>query len=195
MIRKYVLSIASFGLLLSAASCGEKATDANKIAQKWQMTIAQSSYDSALNVQLGNVDTITSIPEEVTKMYNLPSNLDSAKAFMKEQIKTGMNSQREQMMQTIYDFQKDGLVKVYSLKGETPPDTSNHYIVKDKQLLLTQKNPMDPTAKVDTLHFDIITLTSDSLTFKVNDAKVPAEQATQPLTFVVYKEVAKETKK
>ena len=188
MIRKYVLGLAALTALMSQVSCKG---GSSSIEGKWRLSIPTTKLDSIRDAQFQQIDTMSVLPAEAA-MFGLPNNLDSAKAMLKDQITAQVENQKKQLNETVYEFRKDSVVKVYLSSNPAQSDSSNKWVAKEKSFMIISNNPnpmqQGAPAGPDTLRFDILHSSSDSLSIKINDPKMQEAQAAEPLNYVKIKE-------
>lgn len=211
-MRKSILALGAFGIL-SFASCGG---GSGNIAQKWQVLYEDNTAqrDSFYNAQMEAIDTLTQFPADFLEMQKEMkqmhpdtlalmdpemvqvlsiSDLSAFKAKMKESALKAKKADDSAVTnnKAIYDFRKDNVIKMYAT-GNDYSDSSTMYKadLKKKKVYL-YANPAvvkDEMAK-DTVVFDILHLSDDSLSLKIDpNSKGVQQPDMKPMNFKAYKE-------
>ncbi|OJV52868.1 MAG: hypothetical protein BGO31_03690 [Bacteroidetes bacterium 43-16] len=215
-MRKTIIVI---GLLGVASLTACKGGGSGNISQKWEVVYDNSGRDSAFNAQLQSVDTMTAfppdfiemkaelakmkpdsiatLPPEVVEMLKI-EDLPTLKAKIKENLMDGKKQQDslEAKRSVIYDFQKNGVLKMYaSDMPDQMVDTSTKYTadMKAKKLFLFANQAIVKGEMAnDTVTFDILHISGDSLSLKVDPkSKGAAGPNIKPMAFKLYKEEKK----
>ncbi len=214
-MRKSILALGAFGIV-SLASCGG---GSGNIAQKWQVLYEDMAKerDSMYNAQIQAFDTITQFPPDFLEMQKEmkqmhPDTLALVNPEMVEilsitdlaQFKAKMKESAIQMKKAddsiasirkvIYEFRKDSVVKMYATDNDRV-DTSTKYKadLKNKKIYM-YANPAVVTGEMaaDTVTFDILHLSNDSLSLKIDpNSKGIKQPDVRPMNFKVYKEEKK----
>ncbi|HLU16713.1 MAG TPA: hypothetical protein VKZ76_01555 [Edaphocola sp.] len=194
---------------LSLMSCGGKT---GNIAQKWQVVFEddEKMRDSVFQAQLDALDTMTVFPEDFLAMQaevkSMPkdslalidqeliemltiTNVDTFKIKMKASLieRRDLTDSMMAARKVYYDFRNDNVVKMYATDNDYV-DTSTMYRadVKAKKLYL-YGNPkvVSPEMASDTVIFDILYLSDDSMSLKINpESKGISQPDIKPMNFI-----------
>lgn len=217
-MRKTIIAISLLGVA-SLTAC--KGGGSGNISQKWEVVYDNTARDSAFNAQIQSVDTMTAfppdfiemkaelakmksdsvstLPPEVVEMLKI-EDLSTLKAKIKENLMVGKKQQDsiEAKRSVIYDFQKNGVLKMYaSDMPDQMVDTSTKYTadVKAKKLFLFANQAVVKGGEManDTITFDILHLSGDSLSLKVDPKSkgISGPSSIKPMAFRLYKEEKK----
>lgn len=214
-MRKSILALGAFGIV-ALASCGG---GSGNIAQKWQVLYDEGTAerDSVFNAQLAAIDTLTALPPDFLEMQKEmkqmhPDTLALVNPEMVEILSvTDLASFKEKMKasamqmkkaddsviankKVIYEFRKDSVVKMYATDNNFV-DTSTKYRpdLKNKKIYM-YANPEVVKGEMaqDTIIFDILHLSNDSLSLKIDpNSKGIKQPDVKPMNFKVYKEEKK----
>lgn len=213
-MRKSIIAISALAIV-SLASCGSK----GDISKQWEVVFDRSSMDSMYQAQLASIDTITSfppdflmmkaelskmsadsvastVPAEVVEMLKI-EDIATFKAKVKESLEKSKLEQDsiDASRAIVYDFQKGGMLKIYPTDQPENVDTSMTYRadLKSKKVYINgNKNIVAADMAKDTVTFDILHLSADSLSLKLvsNEKDVP-QTSIKPMGFRVHKAKAK----
>lgn len=190
--QKYVIP-AAIGMMAIALMAMKEPKRSN-LAQQWQIVPDYKSQDSIYLAELKGIDTLSAFPPEfvmmreqlakmtpediaqisaetveVLKMTNLDSFKMKARTYIIKNKK--QQDELEKTRANVYDFQQNGIVKMFATDKPEDVDTSTGWKedVKKKEILLYM-NPNMETASgnlpKDTIRFQILHLSSDSLSIK-----------------------------
>lgn len=212
-MRKSILVLSALGVL-SMAACKEGGS--GKLAQKWQIVPDYKAQDSMFNAQLSSIDTMTAFPaefemmkEQMAKMKpeelkQIPAetiemlkttNLDSFKMKARASMMDGKKKQDEMEKNrvVVYDFQANGIVKMYATDNLNQVDTSTGWKedAKTKEILLFMNPSAAAGANIpkDTMKFKILHLSGDSLSIKAEGKDVMPNM--KPMNFKKFVEPKK----
>ncbi|RQO29792.1 hypothetical protein DBR32_14505 [Taibaiella sp. KBW10] len=212
-MRKSILVLSALGML-SMAACKEGGS--GKLAQKWQIVPDSKTQDSMFKAQLTSIDTMTAFPaefemmkEQMAKMKpeelkQIPAetvemlkttNLDSFKMKARASMLEGKKKQdeMEKTRVVVYDFQANGLVKMYATDNLNQVDTSTGWKedAKKKEILLFMNPSAANGANIpkDTMKFKILHLSGDSLSIKAEGKEVMPNM--KPMNFKKFVEPKK----
>lgn len=212
-MRKSILVLSALGMLTMAAC---KNGGSGQLAQKWQIVPDTQAQDSMYQAQLKNIDTLTAFPpefemmkEQMAKMkpeelQQIPaetieilktSSLDSFKVKARASIMESKKKQDEleKTRSIVYDFQKNGIVKMYATDNLAQVDTSTGWKedAKNKQILLYMNPNMANGANLpkDTMKFKVLHMSGDSLSIKAEGKDLMPNM--KPMNFKKFNEPKK----
>lgn len=212
-MRKSILVLSALGMMTMAA-CNKGGS--GNLAQKWQIIPDYKTQDSMYQAQLKGIDTMTAFPAEfammkeqmakmkpeelqqipaetieMLKMTNLDSFKMKARASMIENKKK--QEELEKTRAIVYEFQKNGIVKMYATDNLAQVDTSTGWKedAKNKEILLYMNPNMANGANLpkDTMKFKILHISGDSLSIKAEGKDIMPNM--KPMNFKKYVEPKK----
>lgn len=212
MNTKYTLLIPGM-IALSLALMSQKAPKPSRLAQQWKIVTDYQERDAAFQEQLHRIDTMTRFPEEIIKMQELLKELDKEeldqvpaetlailrikdlkqfKEMARAKVLEGQKKEiaLDKIRDVIYDFQENGIIKMYSTDDPAAIDTSTGWkeIVSRKEILMFQ-NPalQDKEHPNDTFVCKILYRSADSLSIKATGKNVLPD--IKPMNFRRYESI------
>lgn len=208
MKRKQVFIPAVIGLSLGLMALS---SPKSRLVKKWQMVPDYAAQDSLFQDQLSRIDTLTAFPPDFLKMRDrlkdmsvqereqIPAlTIDLLKSPDLETFKRKARAvmQEDKMKQdeqaknevVIYDFQSNGVIKMYAANKREQADTSTIWKedLKNNTIILSPHPSLKKTgAAKDPLVLKILYLSTDSLSLSVEGKA--AMGGTKPVNFIKYK--------
>ncbi|HTO15385.1 MAG TPA: hypothetical protein VLZ83_06425 [Edaphocola sp.] len=213
-MHKLIIAIGTLGILFFASCKNSGGGgDFSQLTQKWEEVQDQTMKnlrDSMYNAQLMSLDTMTVFPEEILEMKRelekMPKDSiatlppDLVELLQSDDInvfKTKMKASAEQVKisddslmantSVIFDFGKDSILRNYASHNPEYKDSLNMFKpdFKNKKIhMFTNPEMKMPGMTEDTVTYDILFLSKDSMSLKLSDDNKHAPEMTiRPLNF------------